>query len=135
MQVIIERNLIAAGKKLQGIESIDHRTQASIRLNVAGLETTHVLKASFDYAERIAKEKGLEPVKPANKNYRGSVIALTKHHAIQNIGMNKVVIHELAKIQGKQIIEIGTKLDINYQAANPVVKAELVNENQKPRTR
>lgn len=132
---MIERNLIAAGKKLQEIESIDRRAQASIRINVAGLGTTHVLQASFADAERIAKAKGFDPVKPTNGNYRGSVIAITSHHAIQNIGKNKVVIHELAKIQGKQLIEIGTKLDISYQTANPIVKVELVNENQKPRVR
>jgi co-chaperonin GroES (HSP10) len=132
---MIERDLIAAGKKLQGIESIDRSAQASIRLNVTELETTHVLQASFADAERIAKAKGFEPVKPTNRNYRGSVIAITSHHAVQNIGMNKVVIHQLARIQGKQLIEVGSKLDINYQAANPIVKAELANENLKPRTR
>jgi hypothetical protein len=132
---MIERNLIAAGKRLQGIESIDHRAKASIRLNVAGLETTHVLQASFADAERIAKAKGFDPIKPNNGNYRGSVIAVTSHHVIQNMGMNKAVIHELGKIQGKQPIEVGTKLEINYQSVNPNVKAELNNENSKPRTR
>jgi co-chaperonin GroES (HSP10) len=135
MQVIIERNLIAAGKKLQGIESIDHRAQASIRLNVAGLETTNVLQASFADAERIAKANGFDPLKPANRNYRGSVMAVTSHHAIQNIGMNKVVIHELAKIESKQTITVGTMLDVNYQTVNPIVKTVLGNENQKPRVR
>lgn len=132
---IIERNLIAAGKKLQGLESIDRRTQVSIRLNVAGLETTQVLQASFADAERIAKANGFDPVKPANRNYRGSVMAVTSHHAIQNIGMNKVVIHELAKIESKQTITVGTMLDVNYQTVNPIVKTVLGNENQKPRTR
>lgn len=135
----IERNLKAAAKKLQGTGSLDSKAQAVIRANVAGLaETKHVatmMQASLTEAEHIIKEKGFDSIKLTNKNYRGSVIAVTSHHAIQNIGKNKVVIHALAKIESKQPITVGIMLDVNYQTVNPIVKTGLGNENQKPHTR
>lgn len=109
-----------------------HKEELADTKHIAALLVNRV-QTSLAEAERIAKGKGFEPVKPANMNYRGSVIAITSHHAIQNIGKNKVVIHELAKIQGKHVIAVGTQYEFNYQSAVP--KTMPISEIEKHKSR
>lgn len=135
----IEENLRASATKLHGIGHLEAKDSDLINANVAGLaETNHVAKlkqASLVEAELLVKAKGYNSAKPTDKKYIGSVIAVTRFHAIQTIGKNKVVIHDLTRIQGKQPIEVGARLEINYQTGSPIIKEPFSNGSLKSRTR
>jgi predicted RNase H-related nuclease YkuK (DUF458 family) len=140
---IIERHLGDANKKLQKLESLNSATQELIRANVANLAenkqmTTMLvnhMKESLAEAEMIARTKGFDVVKSGSSKYRGSVVEITSHHVIQNIGKGKVIVHELAKFESVDRLRNGALYEFNYQTSIPKATLILEMDNQKPRTR
>lgn len=139
----IHHNLIAAGKKLQGINSLSSVDIKAIKTNYANLDVTSQYKkmiatevqVSLSEAERIAKANGFETVRPSNKKYRGSILATTSHHVLQNIGQNKLVIHERGRFEGPDRLNTGEMVEFNYLSKSPKASVDLSHERQKPRTR
>lgn len=135
----INNNLNISAKILQGIDPLEQKTVDIISSNVTEIARANSLgklrQISFTEAEKFVQARGFESTKPIGKRYKGTVIAVTSHHVIQNIGRNVVVIHELDNIDKAQSIAVGQKLDINYQSIYPIAKVELNKDQLKPRTR
>lgn len=91
-------------------------------------------QTSLAEAERIAKSKDFDMVKPINSKYRGAIVEITSHHVLQNVGKRKVVIHERAKFENSESFYIGAKVIFDYQLTTPRATVESINKD-KQRTR
>lgn len=136
---MIERNLIRAGKQLKTTGAIDQSTQTVIKHNAHLLNDQKYIsndfEISFNHAKRFAESKGFEFIKPGNSSYSGTVMEITAHHAVQYLGRNRVVIHELAKINTDQSLIKDTKVEISYVNLKTTIKTRDISRGQKPNAR
>ncbi|SDK52955.1 MobA/MobL family protein [Methylophilus rhizosphaerae] len=133
---MVEKHLLRAGKQLKTTDAIGQSTQVVIRQNVHLRNDQKYLlnnfEISFNDAKRVAESYGFEFIKPGNSSYSGTVIEITAHHAVQYLGRNRVVIHELAKINGDQSLIKGAKVEVSYVNQKPIIK---IGQSHKPNTR
>jgi hypothetical protein len=100
-----------------------HKEQLSDTKHIATL-LVNSTQTSLAEAERIAKAKSFDMVKPINSKYRGSIVEITSHHVLQSIGKRKVVIHERAKFENSESFYIGSKVMFDYQSTKPKATVE-----------
>lgn len=137
--VLVERHLLGAGKKLKDIGAIDQDEQVVIVQNIERLHDQNYVttqrEVSFNDAKRIAESKGFEFTKLGNRSYSGTVVAITAQHAVQYVGKNQVVIHELIKIKSEKPIAEGAKLEVSYVNLKPIIKTQSTGHMNKSPTR
>lgn len=136
---MVERNLLRAGKHLKATEAIDQSALADIKQNVQQLSDQNYLfnnfENSFSDAKRFAESNGFEFIKPEDGSYYGTVMEVTAQHAVQYLGRNKVVIHELAKINSDQPLIKGAKVEVSYVNPKATIKLRNISQSQKTHTR